>query len=60
MPLIIHEGDHRLTRWQCEICTASVASHKWAMIRAWHEGWYFTKDGLSFCFEHRPAWAKPL
>ncbi len=33
------------------------ANNKWARIHAHAEGWYFMKDGRSFCPRHRPSWA---
>jgi predicted component of type VI protein secretion system len=42
-----------------EGCTATVAGHKWAKIRATSEGWFFSQQGEAFCPQHLPDWVGP-
>lgn len=40
-------------------CPATVeTAHAWDNIRAHDAGWFFQKDGTSWCPEHHPAWVK--
>lgn len=34
-------------------CEATIKSHAWGKIKS---GWFFAKDGASFCAEHTPEW----
>lgn len=40
-------------------CARSVRlNHKWDHIKAQSEGWFFQKDGSSWCPEHTPDWVE--
>ena len=37
-------------------CKETCPDHKFGMIRANTEGWFFTGEGLAYCPEHVPVW----
>lgn len=38
-------------------CKVTAPSHKWGTIKAWNEGWFFSKDGSGkWCPSHLPSW----
>ena len=37
-----------------EGCEAKIKNHSWGKIKA--AGWFFLKDGQSWCPEHIPPW----
>ena len=47
----------------CSVCNAEIPPNpntgrvgKWNIMRAEREGWFFQKDGTTYCPEHVPAW----
>lgn len=51
------------TRYDCQDCVATIAPNsngrwdRWMLTRAAQAGWYFRKDGRSYCPAHRPHYA---
>jgi hypothetical protein len=41
---------------KCEGCDATVPAHRWGMVRAGSDGWFFQKDGRAYCPKHVPDW----
>jgi hypothetical protein len=49
--------DHPLTCAR-KNCTESVPGSRWHMIHAQGAGWFFQKDGTSWCPRHVPRWVR--
>lgn len=47
---------HETTPKKCDQCEATCPGHRWGVIRAGKEGWFFGKDGKAYCPDHGPAW----
>ena len=43
---------------QCdhEGCATQINNHRWGKTKAGSEGWFFQKDGKSWCPDHTPDW----
>lgn len=37
-------------------CLRTYKRHKWGVIKAHNEGWFFQKNGDVYCPEHVPEW----
>lgn len=44
----------RYTQCDAEGCKARVRDHAWGVIKA--DGWFFQKNGDSWCPDHIPDW----
>jgi hypothetical protein len=41
-----------------EGCEAKCDNHYWGKVKAGDEGWFFQKDGTSWCPQHVPNWVE--
>lgn len=37
-------------------CEESYPDHRWGKTKAHDAGWFFSRNGNSFCPKHAPAW----
>jgi hypothetical protein len=45
---------------RCTTCGVTGGKkHHWGQQKAQNEGWFFQKNGDTFCPEHVPAWVGP-
>lgn len=52
----MRDPSYKTSVTKCEKCSATCSNHKWGMIRAYNEGWFFSKDRKAFCPAHVPSW----
>lgn len=48
--------NHLAIESKCRRCSATYKNHSWGRTAAHKEGWFFAKDGRSWCPKHQPEW----
>lgn len=55
-PFLAVEVEHALIGCSEPDCERGIRDHRWARIKAADEGWFFQKDGSTWCPDHNPPW----